>query len=163
MSLTISLQSALASLNATQGAMQVVSNNVANATTEGFTKKTVSTQTQIVNGRASGVRLTDSQRVVDQNLLRQIREQLAKVEDLSVRNDYYGRIQDLFGSPGSNSDVSHLLTEFGVAVESLATTPESAPGKYDTVALAVQFTDRLNLLSSEIQQKKSTKLREKTK
>ncbi|MEP4886198.1 MAG: flagellar hook-associated protein FlgK, partial [Alphaproteobacteria bacterium] len=152
MSLTISLQSALASLNATQGAMQVVSNNVANATTEGFTKKTVATQTQIVAGRASGVRLTDIQRVVDQNLLRQIREQLAKVEDLSVRSDYYGRIQDLFGSPGSNSDVSHLLTEFGVAIESLATTPESAPGKYDTIAQAVQFTDRLNLLSSEIQQ-----------
>lgn len=152
MSLTISLQSALASLNATQGAMQVVSNNVANATTEGFTKKTVSTQTQIVAGRASGVRLTDIQRVVDQNLLRQIREQLSKVEDLSVRNEYYGRIQDLFGSPGSNSDVSHLLTQFGTAIESLATTPESAPGKYATIAQAVQFTDRLNLLSSEIQQ-----------
>ena len=43
MSLTISLQSALASLNATQGAMQVVSNNVANATTEGFTRKSIST------------------------------------------------------------------------------------------------------------------------
>ena len=152
MSLTISLQSALASLNATQGAMQVVSNNVANATTEGFTRKSISTQTQIVAGRASGVRLTDIQRVVDQNLLRQIREQLAKVEDLSVRNDYYGRIQDLFGSPGSNSDVSHLLTEFGTAIESLVTTPESAPGKYDTIAMAVQFTERLNLLSSEIQQ-----------
>lgn len=152
MSLTISLQSALASLNATQGAMQVVSNNVANATTEGFTKKTISTQTQIVAGRASGVRLSDIQRVVDQNLLRQIREQLAKVEDLSVRNDYYGRIQDLFGSPGSDSDIAHLLTEFGSSVESLATTPESAPGKYDAVAVAVQFTDRLNSLSAEIQE-----------
>lgn len=152
MSLTISLQSALASLQATQGAMQVVSNNVANATTEGFTKKTVSTQTQVVAGRASGVRLSDIERVVDQNLLRQIREQLAKVEDLSIRNEYYGRIQELFGSPGSNSDIGHLMTEFGVSIEALATTPENAPGKFDTAALAVQFTERLNALTSEIQE-----------
>ena len=151
MSLTISLQSALASLQATQGAMQVVSNNVANATTEGFTKKTVATQTQIVAGRASGVRLGDIERVVDQNLLRQIREQLAKVEDLSIRNEYYGRFQELFGAPGSNSDIGHLLTEFGAAIESLSTTPENTPGKFETVALAVQFTERMNGLTSEIQ------------
>lgn len=151
MSLTISLQSALASLQATQGAMQVVSNNVANATTEGFTKKSVATQTQIVAGRASGVRLGDIERVVDQNLLRQIREQLAKVEDLSIRNEYYGRIQELFGAPGSNSDIGHLLTEFGAAIESLSTTPENTPGKFETVALAVQFTERMNGLTSEIQ------------
>ncbi len=152
MSLTISLQSALASLQATQGAMQVVSNNVANASTEGFTKKTIETQTQIVAGRASGVRLTDIERVVDQNLLRQIREQLAKVEDLSIRNEYYGRIQELFGAPGSNSDVGHLLTEFGASLESLSTTPENAPGRFETVALAVQLTERMNVLSAEIQE-----------
>ena len=137
MSLTISLQSALASLQATQGAMQVVSNNVANANTDGFTKKTVSTQTQIVAGRASGVRLSDIERVVDQNLLRQIRDQLAKVEDLSIRTEYYGRIQELFGSPGSNSDIGHLMTEFGVSLEALATTPENTAGKFDTVSVVI--------------------------
>ncbi|CAN0449818.1 unnamed protein product, partial [Laminaria digitata] len=151
MSLTISLQSALASLQATQGAMQVVSNNVANANTDGFTKKTVSTQTQIVAGRASGVRLSDIERVVDQNLLRQIRDQLAKVEDLSIRTEYYGRIQELFGSPGSNSDIGHLMTEFGVSLEALATTPENTAGKFDTVAYATQFTERMNVLTSEVQ------------
>lgn len=132
--------------------MQVVSNNVANATTEGFTKKTVATQTQIVAGRASGVRLSDIERVVDQNLLRQIREQVAKVEDLSIRNEYYGRIQELFGAPGSNSDVGHLMTELGASIEALATTPENTPGKFDTVALAVQFTERMNVLTAEIQE-----------
>lgn len=132
--------------------MQVVSNNVANATTEGFTKKTVATQTQIVAGRASGVRLSDIERVVDQNLLRQIREQVAKVEDLAIRNEYYGRIQELFGSPGSNSDVGHLMTELGASIEALSTTPENTPGKFDTVALAVQFTERMNVLTAEIQE-----------
>lgn len=132
--------------------MQVVSNNVANASTEGFTKKTVETQTQIVAGRASGVRLSDIERVVDQNLLRQIRTQVAKVEDLAIRNEYYGRIQELFGAPGSNSDVGHLMTELGASIEALATTPENTPGKFDTVALAVQFTERMNVLTAEIQE-----------
>ncbi len=79
MSLTVSLNSAIAALSVTQSQMQIVSSNVANATTEGYTRKTAAPQTLVVNGVGSGVQLAEIERTVDQNLLRQLREQLARV------------------------------------------------------------------------------------
>lgn len=152
MSLTISLQSALASLQATQAALQVTSNNVANVNSEGYTRKTVSTQTQIVSGRASGVRLGDIERTVDQNLLRQVREQLSKTGSDEVRDTYFQRTQALFGSPGSDSDITHLVSEMASIVETLATTPEDIASRYNLVSTAVQLTSQLRTLSTEIQE-----------
>ncbi len=152
MSLTISLQSALASLNVTQAQMQVVSNNVANASTEGFTRKTVAAQGQIVNGLGVGVRLAEVERIVDENLIRQLRDQLSRVGNLDVLNTYHGRIQDFFGAPGSNTDVSHLLGEVGASLESLTSSPELAAGKFDVISHSRTLTERLRTLTNEIQE-----------
>lgn len=151
MSLTISLHSALASLNVTQSQMQIVSNNVANASTEGYTKKSAAAQPQIVNGLGAGVRLSEVERVVDQNLLRQLRSQLARVGNLDVLNTYSGRIEDLFGAPGNNSDVSHLIGTLSASLESLTSSPELAAGKFEVVNNAQSLIERINTLNSEVQ------------
>lgn len=151
MSLTISLNSALAALSVTQSQMQLVSNNVANASTEGYTRKTAAASSLIVNGQGSGVQLAEIERIVDQNLLRQLRDQLARVGNLDVLNNYYGRIQDLFGTPGNNADVSHIIGELGASLESLTSSPELAAGKFDVVSNAQSLSDRMNTLTTEIQ------------
>lgn len=155
MSLTISLSSALASLNVTQSQMQIVSNNVANATTEGFTKKSASATTRVIAGQGAGVRLAEIERVVDQNLLRQLRDQLARVSNLDTLNTYYTRIQDLFGPPGNDSDISHMIAELGASLESLTSSPELAAGKFDVIADANSLAGRLNTLTTEIQAMRS--------
>lgn len=151
MSLTISLQSALASLSVTQSQMQIVSNNVANASTEGYTRKSAAANNLILDGRGAGVRLAEIERIVDQNLLRQLRDQLARVGNLEVQNDYFGRMQDLFGTPGSNSDVSHIIGQLGAALESLTSSPELAAGKFEVTAHAQSLADRMSTLTTEIQ------------
>jgi len=151
MSLTVSLNSALAALSVTQSQMQLVSNNVANASTEGYTRKSAAASSLVVNGQGAGVRLSEIERTVDQNLLRQLRDQLARVGNLDVLNNYFGRIQDLFGAPGNNSDVSHLVGQLSAALESLTSSPELTAGKFDVMSRAQLLTDRLNTLTSEIQ------------
>ena len=151
MSLTISLQSALASLNVTQSQMQIVSSNVANASTEGYTKKSAAATNLILDGRGAGVRLSEIERIVDQNLLRQLRDQLARVGNLQVQNEYYGRMQDLFGSPGSNSDVSHIIGQLTASVESLTSSPELAAGKFEVIAHAQALAERMATVTTEIQ------------
>lgn len=160
MSLTISLQSALASLQATQAALQVTSNNVANVNSEGYTRKTVSTQTQIVSGRASGVRLGEIERNVDENLLRQVRDQMALTGKHEVRDAYLQRTQELFGAPGSDADISHLMSEMAAAIESLATSPENVASRYDMISIAVQMTNQFRTLSGEIQEMRAETDRE---
>ena len=151
MSLTISLNSALSALSVTQSQMQLVSNNVANASTVGYTRKIAEAVTVSVNGQGAGVRLSEIERIVDQNLLRQLRDQLSRVGNLDVLNSYFSRVQDLFGTPGNNTDVSHMIGQLGAALESLTASPELAAGKFDVMSRAQSLTDRLNTLTSEIQ------------
>lgn len=151
MSLTISLNSALSALSATQSQMQLVANNVANASTEGYTRKSAAAVSLIVNGQGAGVRLSEIERIVDQNLLRQLRDQLARVGNLDVLNTYYGRIQDLFGAPGDNTDLSHMIGRLSASLEALSSSPELGAGKYDVVSHAQLLTIRLNTLTTEIQ------------
>jgi len=151
MSLIISLNSALAALSVTQSQMQLVSNNVANASVEGYTRKTAAAVTVVVNGQGAGVRISEIERIVDQNLLRQLRDQLARVGNLDVLNNYFSRVQDLFGAPGNNTDVSHMIGQFGAAIESLTASPELIAGKFDVISRAQSLSDRLNTLTTEIQ------------
>lgn len=151
MSLTISLNSALAALSVTQSQMQLVANNVANASVEGYTRKSAEAVTVVVNGQGAGVRIAEIERVVDQNLLRQLRDQLARVGNLDVLNSYFSRVQDLFGTPGNNTDVSHMIGQFSAALESLSSSPELTAGKFDVISRAQSLTDRLNTLTTEIQ------------
>jgi flagellar hook-associated protein 1 FlgK len=160
MSLTVSLQSALASLQATQAALQVTSNNVANVNSDGYTRKTVTTQTQIVSGRASGVRLGDIERNVDENLLRQVRDQMALTGRHEVRDAFFQRTQELFGAPGSDADISHLMANMAAAIESLATSPENVASRYDMISIAVQMTNQFRTLSGEIQEMRADADRE---
>jgi flagellar hook-associated protein 1 FlgK len=151
MSLTISLNSALSALSVTQSQMQIVSNNIANASTDGYTKKLAAPQSVVLGGRGAGVRLAEIERIVDQNLLRQLRDQLARVGNLQVLNDFHGRIQDLFGGPGNNSDMSHMIGQLSASIESLTASPELAAGKFEVVADAHLVAERLNTLTTEIQ------------
>lgn len=151
MSLTVSLYSALAALQANQAAFQLASNNVANANTEGYTRKTVGQTNQIVNGESAGVQLTEIRRSVDENLMLQIRSQLSKLSKLTNQDSYYSRMQQLFGTLENNGDLSHSITELGTALESLATTPESQAARSDVVNQAIRLTNQLQFMSDEVQ------------
>ena len=151
MSLTVSLYSALASLQATQAAFQVTSNNIANANTDGYTKKTTSQATQIVDGQASGVSITGIKRNVDTSLLRQVREQLSKVAGLEVQEGYFNRMQQLFGTVGNDGSLGHTITELGSALDALATTPESVGARGEVINLSRRLTSQLQFMSTEVQ------------
>ena len=152
MSLTIALRSALASMQAVQTSFQVTSSNVANASNEDYTRKVTSQSTLIVDGLASGVKIESVRRVVDENLVRQLREQLSVVSNLSVQDSYYTRMQQMFGTLADDSSLSHSISELGAAIDALSTTPESAPARTDVVNLAIRFADELSNVADNIQQ-----------
>ena len=123
MTLVGSLLSAMSGLRTTQAALQINANNIANVNTEGYTRKTASQETPIVGGAAHGVELGDVHRTVDQNLLRQIRTHIARLSGQQVQNDFLTRTQSLFGTPGSNTSLSHNLASLGSAFEAFALAP----------------------------------------
>ena len=152
MSLTLSLNTALTGLQASQTLLQVVSANVANANTAGYTRKTADLETQVLpDGTGVGVSITDIRRTVDQYLLAETRSAGSLVGILEVKNQYYERVQYLYGSPDSNLSFGARLNDLGTSLQELAATPESPALQIDTVAFAQSVTRQMNDTSRQLQ------------
>ena len=87
MSLTASLKTALSGVKASQNAMSVVSENVNNVKTEGYSRKVYSQQTLILaNGQSSGVISNTNLRQVDEQLRYQYRTESGTMQSSYVRS-----------------------------------------------------------------------------
>ncbi len=152
MSLFASLNSAVSALQTNQAALRIVSNNIANVNTEGYTRKVANPLTRVTVGEASGVELSEIRRTVDEHLLRQIRDHIARLAGQRVQSSYLERTQNLFGTPAGNSSLSHRLTDLGSAIEAMALSPESIVARNNVVDSARRLADQLNSATKTLQQ-----------
>ncbi|MFQ6017274.1 MAG: flagellar hook-associated protein FlgK, partial [Kiloniellaceae bacterium] len=152
MSLLGSLLSAVSGLQAAQAQLQITANNIANVNTAGYTRKTVTPETAVIDGAVIGVRLSDVQRTVDEHLLRQLRAHIASLSGHRIESYFLTRTQSLFGSVGNNTSLSHTITTLGSALEALAVGPDNLMNKTDVVDAARRLADQLNFMSDNIQQ-----------
>ena len=129
MSLSATLSNALSGLSAAQRALSVTANNVANANTDGYSRKQINQATQIVNGQSLGVRSLEPTRVVDQFLTTELRRQESTLGRDSVLAEAYGRIErGVLGAPGEQDrGLSAHLGKLTGQLEQLANEPESRP------------------------------------
>ena len=65
MSLEITLQNAISGLQTAKQSLQVISNNVANVNTEGYTRKIIEPTSRVISGIGFGVELANATRNVD--------------------------------------------------------------------------------------------------
>ena len=68
MSLSFALSNALSGLQANQAALSVISSNVSNANTEGYTRKIIQQTSIVLNGQGAGVNIDSVVRRVDDRL-----------------------------------------------------------------------------------------------
>ena len=134
MSLSQAIQIAVTGLQTTQRALQTTSDNIANANTDGFTRKKVEFTNINLLGRGAGVEVSRISRSVNEFLLRQIRDTQGVTNNFEVRDKALQEIQLLFGTPESDNSISNSLTELKNAFEALALTPEN-PVSYTHLTL----------------------------
>src|SRR5688572_11358707 len=91
--LTTALLAATSGLRAAQTGIDIVSRNVANATTVGYTRKTVPQTPLIVGGEGQGVRLGDIERQVNARLQVEVRSGLSQTTAYGVRDDFLSRFE----------------------------------------------------------------------
>ncbi len=126
MSLELAINNALSGLNVNQRALSVISQNITNASTEGYTRKTIE-QSAVYIGReqmGSGVKIDDVVRKVDTYLTRSTRTQTSISANSSTIDNYMSRIQNLLGQPGSNNTLDKYMGTFFTSMQSLAQSPE---------------------------------------
>ena len=151
MSLTLALNTAISGLSLAQQGLDNVSHNIANVNTEGFTRKIFEPESRVLNGFGAGSQLASISRRVDQNLLEDLRGELGGFGNLDSQNNFYARLQDVFGTPASNSSVSHFLNELNEEFETLATEPQNATTHVTAVSAGVRAADQIQRMSDTIQ------------
>lgn len=145
------LRTASSGLIANQRAMDAVANNVANVNTPGYSRKVVHFESRTYNGASAGVDLGPLMRTIDDGLIKNIRSERGTLGALSAQTDYLSRIGDLFGSPESNTSLSHRLAEFDGAIRSLALAPHDLLGQREVVRRAGDITLALGHSTKTIQ------------
>ena len=139
-----SLDSALSGLKVAQQQINLVSNNVANASTIGYTRKSLEQSAQAINGVGVGVLAETVIRQVDLNLERDLWTQVSAVENLSVKQAYMSRIEQFHGAPDAEislaAEISRLLDSF----TALADSPESEYLQQNVVSQAEDTANKIN-------------------
>lgn len=128
MSLTLALNNALSGLSVNQRALSVISHNLANANTEGYTRQVLDLSSVYYDAQGSegqGVRVEDISRRIDTYLQRTIRNQTSLVGQTSVMEDYFEKIQIQLGEPGADNSIDEYIQNFYDALQTLAETPDS--------------------------------------
>lgn len=149
--ITLALRTAQSGLLANQQALDITSRNISNVNTEGYSRKVVGFENSALVGAGSGVNISQISRQVDQGLLKSSRLEKSELSELTSQSTFWDRIQDLFGTPEANTSISHTITQFGEAIESLVVSPNNALEATETVRRGEDLTKQLQQMSIAIQ------------
>lgn len=153
MSLSATLTTALTGLATAQRALSVTAHNVANANTEGYTRKVAAQETLLVDGRGAGARPLDAQRVVDEFIDGELREQQSRLGRSATLGRYHDRLQEtLFGAPGdANRGLPNHIGRLASAAEALANAPEKGALRVAFIGAAHDLTRQIADDASRVQ------------
>ncbi len=149
--ITGALRTAQSGLLTNQSALEAVANNIANVNTEGYSRKDIKMEARVVSGRGAGVQLAEVRRVIDEGLLKNLRSESCTYEMFASQRIYYERMQEMFGAPGDNKSIGHMIGEFTESLETLALSPEKSLDQAEAVRRAEDVTQKLQEMSATIQ------------
>jgi flagellar hook-associated protein 1 FlgK len=151
MSLSQALAISLSGLRTTQAGLSLVAGNVANAQTPGYVRKTMMQDTTVAGGIGGGVRVASINRLIDEYVQRQLRVETAGGAYAALRANFYQRIQQVYGEPGSSSSFETVFNNFTNSVQALTTSPESSPARSLVLSSAQVLGQYLNGMTADIQ------------
>ena len=152
MSLTAALQNSLSGLRSAQAGIDVVSRNVANATTPGYTRKVSAPESRVDAGQGTGVQRAEITRVVDERVLRDLQMERGRTAELDVLQTYLGRLDQSFGRPEDEASIASSVNRLSTALAALADMPEDTAAQRSAVTAADQLARDLNRASDGVQQ-----------
>ncbi len=151
MGMITGLQSSLSGMKAAQAQIGVISNNIANVDTEGYTRKIAVQQSVVSCGRGNGVSIKSIIRNVDSGLLRSYLASNSATGQLKTASTYLGKTEILLGTPENDNSLAANVADLQSSFETLAADVTSPTNKYLLVAGAQNLANRLNTVSTEIQ------------
>ena len=147
MSIGATLSNALSGLRVNARSAEVLSSNVANATTEGYGRRELLQGTRPLGGvTAQGVL-----RHGDPILLGDRRASDAGLGAADVKAGFYSRLEGIIGTPDEASSLSGRIANLEAALTEAASRPDSQPRLSAAADAAVGLANHLNDVSDGIQ------------
>lgn len=151
MGMTHILKTANSGLSVTQTSIDVVARNIANAGTEGYTRKLTTQENLVAGNQGMGARISGVFREVDQYVQQQLFVEDSRLAFANVMANYLGQIDQMFGAPGAANALDTRLNEFSQSLQDLSTQPESAAARAAVVAEAEGIASTLRSLTDGVQ------------
>ena len=143
------LSNATAGLAATQAAINVVSQNVANAGTAGYVKRTL---TPVATGTNNlGVAAGTVTRSFDAAALNQLRLETSGAAYTSTKSGIIAQLDALYGSPGSSTALDGTLNTFTQSLQQLSANPTSPAARTTVLSDASALASQINSAANTVQ------------
>ncbi|GAB4184928.1 MAG: hypothetical protein OHK0024_25120 [Thalassobaculales bacterium] len=152
MSLNVALTNAVSGLRASQGQIDVVSRNVSNANTAGYTRKIADSRAVVVAGQGQGVTLAETRRLVDAGLQRDVRTAISTEARLATLDSYLELLEQNFGKPTDSFSIAAKVNVLRSRFEDLHAAPEGLTQQLAVIRQAEEVCRDLASLSRTIQE-----------
>ena len=140
-----SLNNALTGLKAAQSAINTLSNNIANAATEGYTRKILPQSTLLSeSGIGLGAQIGEIIRKVDTTLIRDLLTQTSATEAANVREGLLSRITGFHGSSDQEVSLASQLSKLNDSFNTLSAAADDPVVLSGTLAQAQKTAASFN-------------------
>ena len=150
MPLQLALNNALSGLRVNQESIGVLSQNIANVNTVGYSRQVISQSTLNIGGIGSGVQIDEITRKIDKYLQRSVQSQSSSNATGQTLSSYYENLQSLLGAPGASNSIDTAVTGFFNAVQQMAETPNTNSLKGNAISSATALAKRISDLAASV-------------
>lgn len=150
MSLSSAINVARSGLQVTSLRADIVATNVANATTPGYVRRSVTLSETILGGKTAGVRTDGIARAQDSAIKAQRRELTSDLAQASVMSSTWKSISTRLGNSADGNGIFKAFSSFQTALSTSITNPESASSAASLLEAARGITQELNSLSDMV-------------
>lgn len=149
MSISSALNNAASGLAAQTRLAETISNNVANALTTGYARRTTELSSVSLGGYGQGVAISGTTRAENAVLTSERRAMDAALGASGTRSDAYDRILTAIGDTASTTSVATLATSFETALMSATSSPSSNTTLASAVSAGRNLAAAINRVSDE--------------
>ena len=153
MSITGAMNTAISGLAAASRGAAVVSNNLANALTEGYGRRELDLGARV--GGGGGVQVIGETRIGDATLLTDRRAADADLARHGASARFLEQVQSVMGEPGSGRSLDDLVTTVEAGLLTAAANPQSEQHLAQVVDALSRLTGRLSDIGGAIQMERA--------
>lgn len=150
MSIGTGLAIASSGLSAIDQQLSLVSQNIANANTSGYSVETATLTAATANGRGSGVISGPATRQLNTSIQAQLNGSIAQQSYQNVISTALSGIDQVMGTPGQGNNLTSLLGNLQSGFQTLLTDPSNAVQQSAVVSAAQTLTGQINSIASAV-------------